>query len=219
MTAAVQAPESAFRSTKKKTIAASAIAGIGVLALTLGAPLAAQAALSGVISEGDLDVIEVEAAETSANVWDVELVGHDHDTDEEFDPAAVTYQVTADGGVGYIGEGEALSAGFSADNADFLAAVNGGAVTFTLESATRSGALSGSGQVLIDDGGAVSLAFDADAYAAGSQGFDLADHTHPDWQFSGTGTYELVFEVDAAPVSGVTINGLPDTVTVIVDVI
>ncbi|MDR1442889.1 MAG: hypothetical protein LBJ02_11025 [Bifidobacteriaceae bacterium] len=217
MTTGTKRRESALAN--RKTIGASLLAGVGALAVALGAPLAAQA-LSGVVSEGDLDVIEVEAAESSPGVWDVELVGHDHGTDTEFDPADVTYEVTAVDGVGYIAEGEALSAGFSAGDEDFLADLQGGDVTFTLASASRSGSTTGSGNVEIYDGKSIDIAFNADSYGtSGSEDFVLSGHTHPDWEFHGQGTYTLVFTVSATPNPGITVNGLPDNVTVTVEVI
>ncbi len=208
---------SATFTSRAKRLTFGSASVLGTLALAVSAPLAAQA--TTVISNGDLDVIEVEASETSSNVWDVELVGHDHDTNQEFDPAAVSYQVTSVGGVGYIGEGESLSAGFSAGDAGFLADLQGDAVTFTLADATRTGSQTGTGVVSIDNGASINLNFDADTYIDDSQNFVLNTHTHPDWEINGKGTYTLVFDVSATPDAGVIVNGLPDSVTVTVQVV
>lgn len=204
---------------RKKSIAGSFVAGAGALALALAVPLAAHAAT--VITTGDLDAIEVEATESAPNshVWDVELLGHDHDTDEEFDPTTVIYEVTADEeGIGTISESSPLSAGFSPGSADFLADLTSPFVTFTLTSATRSGTTTGSGAVTIDDLGDIYLDFDADTYS-GSDSFDLTAHSHPEWLFAGKGTYTLEFEVSAAYTSPTVVNGLPESVTVVIDVI
>ncbi|MDR1294109.1 MAG: hypothetical protein LBK59_04010 [Bifidobacteriaceae bacterium] len=196
-------------------------AGVSAAGLALATPLSAWA-LSGVITEGDLDVIEVEATETSPHAWDVELVGHDHVGDEEFDPADVTYQIAAIDGVGYIGEDDLLSAGFAAGDPAFLADLADSQVTFTIASAARTGVTSGDGDVLIegDQDHEIAIELDADTYGtAGTESFSLDGHVHPTWEFWGQGVYVLTFTVTADPASGVTVEGLPASVDVTVDVV
>ncbi len=208
---------------RKKTIATSVTAAVGALALAFATPLAAHAVT--VITAGDLDAIEVEAVESSlgSQVWDVELVGHDHDTDGEFDPAEVTYQIEAVGGLATISEGLDLSLGFSADNADFLADLDNPWVTFTLQSAEWDEATgsTGEGDVVISDGSAIDLDFNADTYGTPvtPQFFTLGDHTHPDWFLSGEGTYTFVFDVSVDYSAPTVVTGLPGTVTVIIEVV
>lgn len=211
---------------RKKTITGSLVAGVGALAFALATPLAAHAAT--VITAGDLDFIEVEATESAPNsqIWDVELLGHDHDGDTEFDPASVTYEITAGlDGVAWISEdpglSSPLSAGFSPGSADFLADLDTPSVRFSLDSATRTGTTTGTGAVVFDDGGDIYLDFDADLYGSPvtPDYFDLTAHSHPDISFAGKGIYTLVFEVSVDYSAPTVVTGLPDTVTVIVEVV
>lgn len=221
MTATAATLAGTTRRRHRRRIRTALIASVGGASIALATPLAASA-LAGVITQGDLDVIEVEATETSPHAWDVELVGHDHEGDEEFDPADVTYQIAATDGVGYIGENELLSAGFAAGDPAFLADLADSQVTFTIASAARTGVTSGDGDVLIegDQDHEIAIELDADTYGtAGTESFSLDGHVHPTWEFWGQGVYVLTFTVTADPASGVTVEGLPASVDVTVDVV
>ncbi|MFT8705065.1 hypothetical protein [Bifidobacterium aquikefiricola] len=227
MTTSVKERPRARRS--KKSFASSLVIGIGAFAFAFAMPLAAHAAT--IISAEDLDVIEVEATESGLNthIWDVELLGHDHDAnnpDPEFDPASVEYQLAADeDGYAYISEDtdiSPLSAGFSPGSSDFLDDLTNPWVTFTLESAdwdAADGVTAGGGVIIAGDD--IDLDFNADDYDPVStpQSFNLTKHTHPDWTFRGEGTYTLEFGVSVDYSSPTVVTGLPDTVTVIVHVL
>jgi hypothetical protein len=207
--------------TKTATLIGSATAALTIGVLSVGFAGAAWATDPDP-ANSDVDVIEVEAEETAPNAFELNLFGHNHDDDSDFDPEAVTYEVEWDAsGYGLVSAIEGVTnnwLGFAVDgDASFASgAVVDNEVQLTLVDAyydDDSTAHPGTGKVVLD-GTAVN--FDTSSSLPQVSDLPLANaspqfHEHPEWRFYGTGYYELEFSVTTVD-DGATVTDPASTV-------